>query len=77
MVYAIANSIKRETDKAFLFEANWEVWLPKSQIEVYRADGLIVVRMPQWLHSKNRQAFCITTSKENLRDNAQEVVQIH
>jgi hypothetical protein len=51
------NDIKKETQKAVLIEAAGLVWLPKSQIQMRKIDGLDVVIMPGWLFWKNAESF--------------------
>ena len=51
-MYGFEGSIKRETEKAILFELAFkgkEVWLPKSQVEI--DDGR--VNIPKWLVDKH------------------------
>lgn len=73
-IYAIASDVKAETEKAFLIEASWDIWLPKSQISVYRVNRdegvspLYVISLPVWLWKKNQTALTITTDENNLRD---------
>lgn len=51
----VMGEIAAETDKAILFHTGIKekaVWLPKSQIEIYRDDprpGLVTIAAPEWL----------------------------
>ena len=46
----IAVALKHETPKAYLVEnGEGEMWLPKSQVELYDQPGGAVLTMPYWL----------------------------
>ena len=46
----IAVQVKHETDKAFLVtDGAKDVWLPKSQVELYPEGDTAIVTMPEWL----------------------------
>jgi len=52
-LYGFEGAIKRETEKAILFEVQGggkEIWLPKSQVELEKS-GLVMI--PKWLVDKH------------------------
>ena len=46
----ISVEVKAETDAAVkVFDGDTTCWLPKSQIEIERLNGGVIVTMPEWL----------------------------
>lgn len=56
VVTPIAKVVK-ETYAAILVEANFEIWLPKSQATVINTNFGPSVEIPMWLLMKNKSAF--------------------
>jgi len=83
-IYTIASEIIKETEKAYLFEAGWNVWLPKSQISVWEyqtgsgasAGKSYLIELPTWLYIKNRNAFSLLEVDE-ANVSPYELTQIH
>jgi hypothetical protein len=64
--YAVINRVVKETEKSILIDANWQTWLPKSQVEVIETPLATVIALPTWLWMQHRSCLSIRTTPEHI-----------
>ena len=72
-ILIIANEIIRQTPKALLVSAAYDVWLPKSQATIIQEDTPTVIEIPTWLYIKHKHAFTLTTTAESMQQCRQTI----